>query len=481
MSKSILDVMHDPRLFASWFKDRESWRAWEAFLAALFALPMNAELEALYRKHTERTAFPTTPAREAWVIAGRRGGKSLIAALAAIYLAAFRDYRDVLAPGEVGTLAVIAADRRQARTVMRYIVGFLENVPMLRELVTGRAKESIELNNRIVIEVHTASFRAVRGYTLVAVVLDEVAFFQNDESAADPDREILTGLRPGLATTGGLLLAISSPYSRKGVLWENHQQHFGVDGDPVLVWQGTSQEMNPTIDAAFIAAEYEKDPASAAAEWGATFRTDVESFVSREVVEAAVVLDRRELPPCGGVTYRAFVDPSGGSSDSMTLAIAHREDKNAVLDLVREVKPPFSPKDVVQEFADVLMAYRCTSVVGDRYSGEWVREAFREVHISYVPSEKSKSEIYGETLPLLNCGQVELLDAPRLTAQLLGLERRTSRNGKDSIDHGPKAHDDVCNSACGALLLCGKPAVKPMSRAFGGVSLMTGGLPSGWD
>jgi hypothetical protein len=40
------------------------------------------------------------------------------------------------------------------------------------------------------------------------------------------------------------------------------------------------------------------------------------------VVEAAVVQGRFELPPTPGGVYVAFVDPSGGSSDSMTLAIA---------------------------------------------------------------------------------------------------------------------------------------------------------------
>ena len=65
---------------------------------------------------------------------------SRIAALIAVYLACFRDYADKLAPGEMGTLAVIAADRRQARTVMRYIMGFLEAVPMLSRLMVNRTK-----------------------------------------------------------------------------------------------------------------------------------------------------------------------------------------------------------------------------------------------------------------------------------------------------------------------------------------------------
>jgi len=451
---TILDAMHDPALFGPWFEDRASWRAWEAFLAALFGLTFDGEdAAALFATRTGRTASLSAPAREGWVIVGRRGGKSRIAALVAVYLACFRDYRAHLAPGEVGTLAVIAADRRQARTVMRYIVGFLDGVPMLRQLVANRTKETVELANRVAIEVHTASFRAVRGYSLIGVICDEIAFWSTDDGAANPDTEILNGLRPGMATMpGALLLAISSPYARRGALWDAHRKHYGQDGDPVLVWQAPTTAMNPAVDRQVIADAYAADEAAAAAEYGAEFRRDIESFVSREAVEAVVVPGRRELPPVSDRRYLPFVDPSGGSQDSMTLAIAHQENGRAVLDVVRERKPPFNPSEVVAEFAATLKAYRVASVSGDRYAGEWPRERFREHGVAYEPAEKTKSEIYGELLPLVNSDRVELLDNPRLVGQLCGLERRTSRAGRDSIDHAPGAHDDVANAAAGAIL-----------------------------
>jgi phage terminase large subunit-like protein len=125
----------------------------------------------------------------------------------AVYCACFRDYRDVLAAGEVGTVAIVAADRKQARTILRYITGFLDSVPMLAKLVESRTAETITLQNRIVIEVHTASWRTLRGYTLVAAVCDEIAFWRTDDSA-NPDREILSGLRPSMATVPGRAVAL---------------------------------------------------------------------------------------------------------------------------------------------------------------------------------------------------------------------------------------------------------------------------------
>jgi len=160
-----------------------------------------------------------------------------------------------------------------------------------------------------------------------------------------------------------------------------------------------------------------------------------------------------ERQPQSSWRYSGFVDPSGGSSDSFTLGIAHKENGIAVLDLVREVKPPFSPETVVKEFADNLRRYRVTKVVGDRYAAEWPREQFRKCGLAYHPSERTKSEIYLELLAQINSRVCDLLDHPRLLAQLTGLERRTSRGGRDSIDHAPNAHDDVANAVAGAIVL----------------------------
>ena len=213
--------------------------------------------------------------------------------------------------------------------------------------------------------------------------------------------------------------------------------------------------MNPTIDPRIIADAYDRDPAWAAAEFGAEFRSDLETFVRREVVEACVMEGVHELPPAYNTHYNAFVDPSGGSADSMTLGIAHRAGNKAVLDVLREVRPPFSPESVVEEFAAVCKAYRVSRVTGDRYGGEWPREQFQKRQITYVLAEQSKSELYSAFLPLLNSHRVELLDHSLAINQLCSLERRTGRGtGRDIIDHPPKAHDDLANSLAGVLTQC---------------------------
>jgi hypothetical protein len=376
--------------------------------------------------------------------------------LVAVFLAVFRDWSGYLSPGEVGTIKIIAVDRRQARVIYRYAVALLTNVPALASLVARQSDEEIELSNGVVIEIQTANFRSVRGFTIIALLVDEIAYLRNDETSANPDTEILIAGRAAMATLHGnaMLLTAGSPYARRGEQFRAFRNYHGRDDAPVLVWQAATRTMNETVPQSFIDEQMERDPEASAAEYLAEFRSDLADFIDRAVVEALVPAGLFELPPATRLSYVAFCDPSGGSADSMTLAIAHRDrDGRGVLDAVRECRPPFSPESVVEEFAALLKAYGLFRVVGDRYGGEWPVERFSEHGIAYETSERTKSDIYRELLPLLNSRKVDLLDHSRLVNQLCSLERRTARGGRDSIDHPPGAHDDLINAAAGALVL----------------------------
>jgi hypothetical protein len=449
---NILDATTDERLFARWFRDRATWGSWFSFLAALFALPMPAEQMATYRECTGRTEAPKERLNEAWLVCGRRAGKSFVLALIAVFLACFFNWKPFLSPGESGFIIIIAADRRQARTIFKYLKALIVEVPMLATLVAQENAESIELTNGVVVEVATCSYRTVRGRTIIAALCDEVAFWPSEDSAS-PDYEVLDALRPGMATVpGSMLLCASSPYARRGAMWDAYSRFHGKADAPALVWKAPTLTMNPTVPQRVITDAYERDPANAAAEYGAEFRTDVEALVTREAVAACIRLGVYERAPERRHRYSAFTDPSGGAADAFTLAISHREGDTVILDAVRERKPPFSPEAVVEEYAEFLKTYRITKVRGDAYAGEWPREQFRKRGINYETSEKNRSALYLDLLPLINSGAIDLLNNDRLVTQLLGLERRTSRAGRDSIDHGPGGHDDLANAVAGAIV-----------------------------
>jgi hypothetical protein len=347
----------------------------------------------------------------------------------------------------------LAQDRDQAKIILRYVKAFFK-LPMLAKLVERDGQFGLDLRNSVAIEVTTASFRSVRGRTVVAALADEIAFW-NDEGA-NPDAEVIKAIRPSMATIpNAMLLLASSPYARKGVLYDMHRQYHGKNDPRVLSWQASTDTMNPSIDAKWLADQYEHDPVSAQAEYGAQFRLDVQAFISPEAVDA-VTSDERERPYIGGKRYHAFADPAGGSGkDSFTLAIGHVEERIPTLDVIREFKPPFSPKAVIEQCCDLLKQYSIRKVTADRFAAEFAVEAFREHQITLEHSLKPKSQIYSEFLPLLNSKTCDLLDNLRLRTQLIGLERRVSRAGKDSIDHGPGGHDDIANAVAGVLTSMG--------------------------
>ncbi|RWB77488.1 MAG: terminase [Mesorhizobium sp.] len=447
---SIDAALRDPNLLGAGLGPAETWSVWISILKAARALPLTDDERAVFASVAGDREPPKSRVRECWAIVGRRSGKSRMAAAVAVYEAVTADTSRLVA-GEIGHVLVMAASKTQALAVYNYCKGFIEASPILAEMVESVTTDEIRLTNRTAIVIHTANHRTIRGRTVIAAIFDESAFWRSEESSS-PDVEVYRAVLPALATTNGQLVGISSPYGTRGLLYTKHRDSFGKDDNQVLVIQAPTRIFNPTIDTGIIDQAHLDDPESASAEWEGRFRSDLSSFIDRAVVERCVDLGVKERPHQREWRYVAFVDPSGGAHDSMTLGIAHREMESAFLDCVREVPAPFSPEDVVSEFCRVLHAYRITSVTGDRYAGAWVADAFRKQGIRYVASERSRSEIYLDALPGLMGGRFFLLDNTRLVSQISLLERRTTRGGKDNIDHMAGAADDLCNAALGALV-----------------------------
>lgn len=452
---NVREAMTDPALFGAQF-GVESWAAWRALLAGFYGLELDDSEREHWHALTGRQSAPEAPHDELWLVVGRRGGKTNAAAMLALYEAAFRDYSDRLAPGEVATVLLLAADRKQARSAFRYISGLLHANPMLARMIEREGAETVELSNRTVIEVGTASFRSVRGYSVACCIADEIAFWRSEDSA-NPDHEIINALRPAMATLDGRLVAISSPYSRRGALWDAYKRYYGKQG-PVLVAKAPSRIMNPTLPARVVEQALERDPAAAAAEYLAEFRSDIEAFLSREAVEACARSGPLELAPSHGRTYHAFVDPAGGGADEFCIAIGHRDadTDRLIVDLVRARQGV--PASIVAEYAALLKAYNVREITGDRYAGSWPADEFKRHGIHYEPSPQTRSELYQNALAAINSGRVEFPPDEKLITQFCTLERRTSRAGRDSIDHPPGSHDDRANVTAGLAALHATPS-----------------------
>ena len=451
--KVLHDAMLDPELFGRTFAGPTFW-AWRTVAKCLDGLPLEPlELE-LWQQITGREAPPGAPFSEAYLVKPRRSGGTLFAAAVALH-AAVQDYRDRLGPGEYATVALIASDRRQARQALNYVKGLIADSPQIAAEVVAETAESLTFAHRVALEVHTTSWRSTRGYSYVAVILDELAFFRDDFSA-NPDIELVRAVRPGLSNLGGRLLGLSSPHSRRGHLFEMYRQHYGRPSH-VLVIQAGGPTLNPTLDQDVVARARAEDPIAARSEWDAQFREDISQFLEDALIDRALAPGCKSRPREAGLRYAAWCDPSGGRHDSMVLAIAHQERGQVVLDKLIRSAPPFEPETVVAQYAESLGAYGLKHVTGDRYAAEWVSAAFRKHGIVYLPSSEDASSVYVETLPLFSQGMIELLDVPQLETELRLLERRPRPSGRgDLVDHPPRGTDDCAAAACGALLLASR-------------------------
>ena len=143
------------------------------------------------------------------------------------------------------------------------------------------------------------------------------------------------------------------------------------------------------------------------------------------------------------------------------MAIAHEDGGLGILDCLVEIAPPFSPMNAIIQIAGTLQEYHLSEVTGDHYAAGFNTSMFNAAGITYRNSDRNRSDIYQDCLPLFNSGRVRLLDNRRLVSQFAALERKTSTMGRDVINHPQGGHDDLCNAAAGALVAASAPDRRP--------------------
>ena len=128
--KPLREVIQGP--FAEWLGD-DDWRAWFTFLMALRGERMTPAERRIYRECTGRENAPVKPLTEAWAVVGRKGRKSAVAALLAVYFAVYGRWKR--ARGETLRVIVVALSKDQAKIVRDYCEAILESRPGLARLI----------------------------------------------------------------------------------------------------------------------------------------------------------------------------------------------------------------------------------------------------------------------------------------------------------------------------------------------------------
>jgi hypothetical protein len=260
------DFMTTPALAGAEFCGA-SWTTWRVIARLIDgdAALLTAEEQALVLELTGRTVLPTVAPKELYIGAGRRSGKSRFGSLVAAWLAA-QEYPQ-LAAGETAIVVHVAPDRRQSEIDLDYAKGIVEGSELLRSELANATQGTLSFRHHTQLEVATASYRTVRGRTLAGAVLDECAYLRADDSAL-PDVELARALRPALLTLNGLLVGVSSPHRKVGLLYEAHRKYYANDAATRgLYIQAQSRQLNPLLDQEAVDEAMRDDPAAAQSEY----------------------------------------------------------------------------------------------------------------------------------------------------------------------------------------------------------------------
>ncbi len=461
---SIIDLMEKDEYCAQVFKPKkkddeaiDSWANWKVFLKGVYGIPFGVGEKQQFKKYTKLDSRPSEGFDEIYSIVGRRGGKSQIVALIAVYEALFSAWEDKVNPGVTGYVFIISTDKSQSRVILDYCKGLIENSPALENMIVKSTEHRICLANGSEIKTQAGNYRGLRGYTAVAVILDELAFFRSEPESANPASEIITAAWPMLDTTEGRIIGISTPYGKFGYLWDTYKDYEKRIRDNLdidyLLWHAPTLDMNPTLNKERIEKRMRRDPVKMRAEYLALFREDVETYLPESIIDALIDLGTPMRSSEPEIYYRAFCDVSGAKNDSMTYAIAHEEGKKVVLDFIYEITAPFDFNEQFEKCADMLHEYRILEIVGDAWGGDFPTQKFRDLGIKYTLSEKNKSELYLDFAFIAQTARVRLLESERLKTQILNLDRKKRSGGKDLVEHRPGAHDDIINSVAGVSSL----------------------------
>jgi hypothetical protein len=451
---NVIDSLRDARLLGALptFRDLRPWAAWLTFVKVVYGLSLDATELETFRQHTGRIEPRPGGYPEAVAIVGVQSGKTTIASALTGHAALI---------GEPGTHAVgVCQDHRGAiRTWLRYAREPFETLDAFRAEVIRSTADTLELRNGVALSAYPCRPAAVRGIRACIVVIDELAFFTATDGRPT-DREMLRVARGRVATTGGKLIVLSSPYGQSGALWDLHRQHFGRDDSSTLVWQASAPEMNPLLPADYLTRMEQDDPEAYRSEVLGEFRAGISTLFDPDALDDVVPTGIRERPPRDGVDYLVHFDASGGRVDAAGLAGCHQDGEVVMLDFVRRWPAPHNPEVVIAEAAAVLKGYGVREVQVDRFAGEFPIAAFARHGVTARVAEGTTSEHYLALLPLVNAARVLLLDSPDLLRELRGLERRRGTAGRDHAAHRHGAHDDVAAACAGALVLAagdGKP------------------------
>jgi hypothetical protein len=458
---NIVDFIRHPDVL----NDQSHSDAQLACLKSIYGLALSPGEMEIYRRGTGREKYDVREHKEVTIIAGRQGGKTSKLEAPIACFEAFRDHG--LPSGQEAYVMLLAPQIAQARLALRSIRNYLRGSQVLSKRVVRITKDEIKLDNGVIIGCYTSTYDGVRGRTIVAAICDEMAFWPHEETAADPESEVIAALLPGMITVkNAKLVKISTPYAKQGLLWTEFQQRAELD---FPVWQLSSQEMNPKISSSKLEREERRSEEKYHREYLAVFTDSIYGWITPEILDPCIARGRRELPPVRDAIYAAALDPASRHND-FAFAILHRSpDGMIIVDRVARWTgtkgAPLAFESVLGQIKSILDDYGINSAVGDQFCSDVISQYLLELGVSYeisVFGAQTRAKLFTNLKHLLVQGKIQLLDDPELLRQLRNLhEERTDRGQIDVRPSGGMKDDLAVAVALAASQLTKQPSAPP--------------------
>lgn len=413
------------------------------------------------------------------LVAGRGSGKSSVLSSCRLLHLALTLPLGRLAAGEKGYCLIICPDLKTAKQTLEFVRGQAEASPFIAPLIGDKTSSSRNQQNGVrqdgflitrpdghvvSIECIAASKggRSVRGRSLVCVVLDECAFFE-DENHAVNDKEIFAALLPRMMKGSQLIIA-STPWADSGLLYDLYSANFGNPQNSVVAVAPTLLMMPTEEMKEAVAAMELTEPERAQQEFHARFMAGTVGawFDSQSIAECTDMHRKYELDPDPSLITVFGADLAFKKDNAALVGIQYLDGKFHVA-VMRELKPtpeqPLTPSHVFGTFAAIIKRYGVDYAIADRYNEAPFREYLESSGMSliHVPGgADGKAEIFSRAKTLMREGKVVFPDHPKFIKQLKMWEGKLTSGGKVSIDFvrsksGDHGHGDLVAAFVAAL------------------------------
>jgi phage terminase large subunit-like protein len=451
---------------------------------------------------------------------GRRSGKTLICAVVVDYefyrLIKLRDPHShyKFPPGQEIAVVGSGPTDEQAGLVFNDSQVFALNSPILRERIahptmtyfevqTDNDVKQYGLGKKGSMTFYTggSSSKSVRGHNAIAVIIDEMAHFIENNGRFSID-EMHGALIPSIANfkdpvTGnqeGKALFVSSPYAHYGKFYQLYRDAFSEDGQKNghrLVFRYHTALVNPPrVSEDFLRDQFRQDRARFRREFEAEFDERITCWVDNEVQFKSNI--RRPYRPEGGkpnTTYFWGFD-LGVTDNGTAVSVVHRDEvgrykldfaevwysnsspvwEASLCTLYKEHKEcarwrncdALNLFEIAQYIAYLEKTFPMYRGVIDQFSGHAFYQILTGLELTAVEmssvNESIKCQMYQVVKDLYTEGLLDLMDHPILVPEMLSLEAELRAHDRIMVSKRESTdgsfQDDITDAYVRALWLC---------------------------